>query len=227
MVDLAFECLDIAPERYAAGPTLLFKLRVTDKSGGRIHAISLRCQIRIEPARRSYTEGEAALLEDLFGARSRWGDTLKAMQFANAAVMVPSFDGTVDVDVSVPVSYDMEVATGKYLHALGSGGPDDVTAEPISFVLFFSGTVFGKGDNGFWVEQVPWHAEAAYRMPSSVWRDVMDIYFPDSGWLCLRRETLDTLIRFKSDRGLATFDDVMKALIGEVVVPAQSDGVAS
>ena len=220
MADLAFECVDVVPERYGAGPTLMFKLRVTDKSGGRIHAISLRCQIRIEPARRSYTDGEAVLLEDLFGDRSRWGDTLKPMQFAHAAIMVPSFDGTIDVDVPVPVTYDIEVATGKYLHALGSGGADHVTAEPVSFVFLFSGTVFGKGDNGFWVEQVPWHADASYRMPASVWREVMDLYFPDSGWLRLRRDTLDALIRFKADRGLATFDDVLTTLVADGAVPS-------
>ena len=73
--------------------------------------------------------------------------------------------------------------------------------DPVPLTLLFSGTVFGKGDTGFWVEQVPWHAEATYRLPPSVWRDVMDQYFPDSGWLRLRRETLDDADALQGRRG--------------------------
>jgi hypothetical protein len=209
MVELAFECRDVEPERYGVGPTLLFKLRVTEPTGGRVHAVALRCQIRIDPARRQYTDPEAALLVDVFGDRSRWGDTLKPMQFANVAVMVPSFSGSIDVEMPVPVSYDLEVATGKYFHALEH--------EPIALTLLFSGTIFGKSDNGFWVEQVPWNSEAAYRMPPSRWRELMDLYFPDSGWLRLRRETIDALTRFKADRGFATWDETMAALVDQEV----------
>ena len=39
-------------------------------------------------------------------------------------------------------------------------------------VLLFSGTVFGKGDKGFWVHPIPWHQQASYRMPVSVWREL-------------------------------------------------------
>jgi hypothetical protein len=208
MAEFVIECLDVVPERYGAGPTLLFRLRINELTGQRIHAIAMRCQMRFEPARRPYTDDEAALLLDVFGERSRWSDTLKPMQFAHAAIMVPSFDGSVDVEVPVPASYDLEVATGKYLHAL--------TGEPVPMVMMFSGTVFGKSDSGFWVEQVPWHLETRYGLPVTVWRDLMDAYFPQSGWLRLHRETLDSLLRFKAARGLATWDDVMRELVSEV-----------
>ncbi len=74
-----------APDRYAAAPTLLFGCRSARTSGVRVHAMALRCQIRIEPQRRHYDPDEAGRLLDLFGDRARWGDTLKPLQFADGA----------------------------------------------------------------------------------------------------------------------------------------------
>ena len=42
------------------------------------------------------------------------------------------------------------------------------------------------------------------------------MYFPNSGWLVLRRDTLDALGRFKSRRALASWDDTVSALLAEV-----------
>jgi hypothetical protein len=212
MAEFAIECLDVAPEKYGASPTLIFRLRVDERTEQRIHAIALRCQIRFEPARRTHSEAEATLLRDVFGDRSRWGDTQQPMQFAYATVMVPSFDGSVEVDVPVPVTYDLEVASGKYLHACDGA--------PVPMVLMFSGTVFGRSDAGFWVEPVPWHLEARYALPVAVWRELMDAYFPESGWLRLRTETLDGLIRYKADRGVATWDEVMSSLLARTELEA-------
>ena len=41
--------------------------------------------------------------------------------------------------------------------------------------------------------------EARYRLPVAVWRELMDRYFPNSGWLRLDRDTLDALQRFKAE----------------------------
>lgn len=205
MVELAFDCVAVAPERYGVSPTLLFTVRITESTGARVHAIALRCQMRIDPARRQYTDREAGLLKDVFGERCRWGDTLKPIQFAHAAVMVPSFTDHIDVTIPVPVSYDLEVATGKFLHALDG--------DPVAVTLLFSGPVFDKGVTGFSVGQVPWHAEAICRLPTAVYRELMDQYFPDSGWLRLPRETLDELLRFKSTHGFATWEETMTALV--------------
>ena len=207
MAELAFDCVDVAPERYGVAPTMIFKLRIAEATGVRVDAIALRVQMRIEPVRRQYADREAKLCRDVFGDRSRWGETLKPMQFAHAAVMVPTFTGTVEVDVPVPISYDLEVATGKFLHALNFDG------DPVAVTLLFSGMVFERGDTGFSVTNVPWHAETTYRLPPSVWRDLMDQYFPDSGWLRLRRETLDELVTYKSAHGYATWEETIIALV--------------
>ena len=48
MTELGFEVLDVRPQEHAASPHLLFRLRVTESSGEAVHAIALRCQLRIE-----------------------------------------------------------------------------------------------------------------------------------------------------------------------------------
>ena len=82
-------------------------------------------------------------------------------------------------------------------------------------LLLFSGTVFTKGAGGFSVGQVPWHKEAVYRLPVSVWREIMDRFFPGSGWIRVRRDTLDALQRFKAVRALPTWDDALESLFKE------------
>jgi hypothetical protein len=205
MAELSFTCIDIQPERYSAAPTLLFRLRIGAESGKRVRAIALRCQIRIEPARRGYGDKEAERLVELFGERGRWGDTLHPFQFANTSTVVPSFNDWIELDITVPCSYDMEVSAGRYFHALEDG--------EIPFILLFSGTIFGDGENGMWIEQVPWHAEARYKMPIAVWREMMDMHFPGSGWLRLRRDTIDALADFRATRALPTWDDAVMAVL--------------
>ncbi|HEY8558710.1 MAG TPA: DUF6084 family protein, partial [Actinomycetes bacterium] len=95
MTDLVFDCVDGQPDRYAAVPTLQLKLRISETTGAQVHAIALRCQIRIEPQRRRYSPDEADGLLELFGEPPRWGDTLKPMQFATVSLMVPSFTGSI------------------------------------------------------------------------------------------------------------------------------------
>ncbi len=205
MSDLVFDCLDVQPDRYGATPTLLFRLRIAETTGESIHAIALRCQMRIEPQRRRYDDQEAERLLDLFGETSRWGETLKPMQFTNVSVMVPGFQGSTEVELPVPCTYDFEIASTKYFHALADG--------EIPLLLLFSGTVFARGDSGFSVDLVPWHKETQYRLPARVWKQLMDLYFPAQGWIRMRRDTLDALQLFKSRRALPTWDDALEALL--------------
>ncbi|MET1065689.1 MAG: DUF6084 family protein, partial [Arthrobacter sp.] len=51
MTELAFDVVDIQPEPYAAAPQLTARLRLTESTGATIHAIALRCQVRILPQR--------------------------------------------------------------------------------------------------------------------------------------------------------------------------------
>jgi uncharacterized protein DUF6084 len=205
MSELVFDCVDGRAERYAAVPTVTFTLRLAETTGARVHAIALRCQIRIEPLRRRYSAAEQERLLDLFGEPARWGDTLQPLQFANVAQMVPGFSGSIDVDLPVVCTYDFEVAAAKYFHSLDDG--------EIPLLMLFSGTVFMKGETGLLVEQVPWHKECTYRLPVSVWDETMDAFFPGSAWIRMHRDTLDALQRFKSQRALPTWDDAIGTLL--------------
>ena len=208
MAELTFSCTQASASRYAATPTLSFKLTITESSGVPVHAIALRCQIRIEPHRRRYSAAEAQRLHDLFGDTARWADTVKPIQLAMVSTMVPAFTSLTEVGLEVPCTYDLEVASARYLQGLDDG--------TIPLLFLFSGTVFtapGGSATGFSVELIPWSSEAAYRMPVSVWREVVDLYFPSSAWLRCSRETLDALSAFKAEHALTTWDATLTALL--------------
>ncbi|WP_432094554.1 DUF6084 family protein [Streptomyces sp. bgisy100] len=211
MADLTFSCTDVRPEPYGAGPTLLFRLRIEETEGLRVHAIALRCQMRIEPVRRRYEPGEAELLGDLFGEPGRWGTTLKPLQFAHASLTVPGFTGSTETDLPVACTYDMEVASAKYFRALAGG--------EAPLLLLFSGTVF-SGDQGFRAEPIPWHKETQFRLPVRVWQQMIEQYFPNSGWLRLRRDCLDALQQYRSARALPSWERVVEELLSSAPGPS-------
>jgi hypothetical protein len=203
--EFVFDCTGARADAYAVAPTLVFRLRIAETSGQPIGGIALRAQLRIEPLKRRYSDAEAERIGDLFGERPRWGDTMKPMQFATVAQMVPAFSGSVEVDLPVPLTYDFEVATAKYFHGLEDG--------EIPFVLLFSGTTFLDDGGALSIEQIPWHKETTYRLPVAAWREAMDQHFPNSAWVRLRRDTLDDLQRFRSRLTLPTWDDTIEALL--------------
>lgn len=205
MTGFSFACTGVRADRYAAGPTLVFRLRVaTAEPDTRVHAMALRCQLRIEPARRGYGEAEAAGLADLFGERSRWGGTLLPLQFAHVSVMVPGFTGSTQVDLPVPCTYDMDVAATRYFDALEDG--------EVPLRLLFSGTAF-TGPGGYRVEPVPWDREAAYPMPVAVWREMVEQHFPGCGWLRLPRSAMEALLAYRSRRALPSWEATVEALL--------------
>ncbi|MFE6923095.1 DUF6084 family protein [Nocardia sp. NPDC057663] len=200
-----FAVLGIAPEPYAVTPTLTARVGIAALAEEPVHAIALRAQVRIEPHRRGYTDEESAGLLDLFGPRERWRDTQRSFLWMHCATMVPGFHGGAQVDLPMPCTYDFEVTGSKYLHALREG--------TVPLIFLFSGTVFIRGATGFAVQQIPWDREDKFQMPVSVWEDLMAAHFPNSGWLRLRRDTLDAIAAYKSSHGLLGFDDAMTRLL--------------
>jgi hypothetical protein len=212
MAELTFGCTQARAERYAATPTLSFTLSITESTGVRVHAIALRCQIRIEPHRRRYSADEARRLNDLFGDTSRWAQTLKPIQLASVSAMVPGFTSATQLEVPVPCTYDLEVASARYLQGLDDG--------TIPLLLLFSGTVFIAHGESMRVELIPWSCEASYRMPVRAWQDVVDEHVPGSAWLRCTRDTLDALAAFKTARALPTWDATLSALLAAAGDPA-------
>jgi hypothetical protein len=213
MTTLAFDVVAARAEAHAAVPTIMMLVRVTEAEGGTVHALALRCQIRIEPQRRRYQPDEEDRLYEMFGETPRWGDSLRPFLWTHVSTTVAGFTGSTEFDLPVPCTYDFEVAAAKYLHALSGGD--------IPLILLFSGTVFTRGERGFAAEPVSWSLEATYRLPVAVWRGVMDLYFPNSGWLRVNRDVLDRLQRFKVSRALPTWDQAFELLLKQ----AEEDGL--
>ena len=205
MTSLAFEVVGAAPEPHAAVPTIMFRLRITEPTGGDVHALALRCQIRIEPQRRRYEPAEEERLYEMFGDTPLWGSSLRPFLWTHVSSTFGGFTGSTEVDLPVECTYDFEVAGAKYLHSLSGG--------EIPLILLFSGTVFTRGESGFSAEPVSWDREASYKLPVSVWRGVMDMYFPNSAWVRVRRDTLDDLQRYKANQALPTWDQAFERLL--------------
>jgi hypothetical protein len=205
--EYVFTVLDIFAEPYAVAPQLTARLHIEATGGQRVHAIALRCQVRIEPQRRRYDDTESNALRGLFGERERWTDTLKPFLWMQCNTTVQGFAGRTEADLALPCTYDLDVIGSRYLHALDAG---DV---PLN--LLFSGTVFTRGTTGFGVEQIPWTCEAHYRMPVAVWRQMIGFYFPNSGWLRLDADTLTALADYRARHGLVSWDETMQKLLGE------------
>ena len=207
MTTLAFEVVSSRAEPHAAVPTIMLRLRVEEADGFSVHALALRCQIRIEPQRRRYSPAEESRLYELFGETPQWGDSLRPFLWTHVSTTIGKFDGVTEFDLPVECTYDFDVAGAKYLHALTDG--------EIPLLLLFSGTVFTRGELGFSAEPLSWSLEASHKMPVSVWRAMMDLYFPNSGWIRVQRDTLDTLQRFRARRGLPTWDQAFEQLLKE------------
>ena len=213
MAELAFDCIGAHPDKYAVAPSMSLTLRISETSGLRVDAIALRCQIRIEPTRRRYSDAEAERLNDLFGDTQRWAETLRPLQFTTVSIMVPGFIGSTELDLPVMLSYDLEIGSVRYFAGLESG--------EIPLLLLFSGTVFSTARGRLQVQQVPWSKEASYRLPVSVWREAIDVHFPSSAWIRMSLETLDELQRFKTRQALPTWDATLAALLARVADEAE------
>ena len=210
MLDLNFTVEGAEQQPHSAAPLLVFKLRIAETIANEepttIPAIALRCQIRIEPTRRRYAPAEQEQLLDLFGEPQRWGQTLRSALWTHASVVVPPFTGSTVVDLPVPCSFDFNVAATKYFHALEDG--------EVPLCLLFSGTIFYTAEDGYLqVSQIPWEKEANFRLPVSVWKDMIDLYYPNSAWLCLGRDAFDRLYRWKCSRGIPTWEQAIETLL--------------
>jgi hypothetical protein len=204
MPDLEFRIEAAEPEPFAAVPTFMFSLRIL--SSEPIRNITLRCQIRVEPARRGYAGDDYERLSELFGETSRWGQTLRSFLWDHVDLPVPGFETTCVVKLPVTCSNDFDIAATKYFHGVGDG---DI---PLSFL--FSGAVFYDGPDGrLQIGQIAWSKDASFSLPSATWRALMARYFPDTTWLRVRNDLFERLGRYKRRRGFTDWANALDSLI--------------
>lgn len=207
MPELQFQIEGSETVPHSAAPLLALKLRITNLPASKpIHTLTLKCQVQIEPAKRRYLPHEQEKLADLFGDPSRWSRTVKPLHWMNTSVAVSGFTGRTLVDLELPCTFDFNVASTKYFHALEAGD--------IPLCVMFSGTVFYQSNEGILqIAQIPWDREAYFKLPIAVWKEMMDTHFPNSAWLSLRRDAFEQLYNYKVRHGLPTWEHAIKRLL--------------
>jgi len=207
MPDLAFVIEGAEVAKFAASPQIILKLRITNLDPSKtIQSIALRGQIQIEVTRRRYKPEDQEKLRDLFGEPERWSQTLKNLLWTHVSVNVPAFQNETIADVPVPCTFDFNVGATKYFHGLSDG--------EVPLNVMFSGTVFySEGSSPMQVAPISWDKEARFSLPVSVWRDMMDTYYPASAWLCLRRDVFERLYDYKVRHGIPTWEQAFESML--------------
>ena len=175
-----------------------------------LRTIEARLRVEVRPALKMEEMFAEVVAMAQAGQMTRRGLPRNPLQLATVAALVPGFTGSTTVSLAVPLTYDLDVAAAKYLHGLDDGPDSDV-----ALLLLFSGTVFSGSSGAVQVGMVPWHEEATFRLPVAVWRAAMDAHFPESGWVRLRRDTLEALRAYRSERVLPSWDDAVERLLEE------------
>jgi hypothetical protein len=216
MPDFTFSVEQASPLPYAVTPTLALRIQVANADPEEvIHSVALRCQVQIEVSRRRYSSVDQARLRDLFGEPERWGQTVRNMLWTHVNAVLPQFSGSAGVDLHLPCSFDFNVAATKYFHGLSDG--------ELPLCLQFSGTVFYADALGsLRVAPIPWSKEARFRLPLTIWKEMMDHYYPNSAWLCLRRDVFESLLQFKVQQGIPTWEQTIEKLLSAVEETAKS-----
>ncbi|MDF5751747.1 DUF6084 family protein [Spongiactinospora sp. TRM90649] len=195
----------VEPAAATAVPALDFTLAVRVGDGAEVRSLALAVQIRIDATRRGYDDRDRERLVALFGVPGDWSRNLSSLLWAQAAVQVPGFIGETRVVLTVPCTYDLEVAAAKFFHGLRDGDA------PLDFL--FTGTLFYADGGRLQVAHLPRDTDAEFRMPVQVWRELMDRQ--DNAWVRLSRDAFDRLYAYKVRHTLTGWDDVVRALLAE------------
>jgi hypothetical protein len=203
-----FSVLGVTAVKYAAAPMLNFDLHIVEPSGRQVYMIALTVQLMLEPARRAYDADTHERLKGLFGEPERWAVTTRSLLWSHVDIVVPAFTGSTTVTLPVTCSYDLEVAAAKYLYSLPEG------EVPLAF--HFNGTIYYKDYDGrMQMVLVSWTRSCDYRMQVSVWKEMMQEYYPNTAWIALNGATIEALQREQLNRGLATPDACIEQLLKE------------
>ncbi|MFG2073912.1 DUF6084 family protein [Nonomuraea maritima] len=191
------------PATPSAAPALRFLLDI--EADAPIRALTLTTQIQIDAAARDYDDEARDRLRELFGPPGTWKPDLPGLLWAQTVTHLPGFTGSTTTPVTVPCTYDFDVAATKYLHGLRDG------EVPLRFL--FTGTLFYLDGARLQAAHLPWDTEAEHRMPVAVWKNLMDRYFPDTAWIRLERDTFDRLHAHRTRHSLLGWDDAVRSLL--------------
>ncbi|HLY10285.1 MAG TPA: DUF6084 family protein [Planctomycetota bacterium] len=217
MPDLKFHLEGVDALRHAVSPHLGFRLTLEQ---GRIpplliQNILLHVQIQIEPQRRTYDPAARERLGGLFGREEQGIQTLQNLLWTHVDVVVPSFVERTTVELSVPCSYDFNIAVTRYFDGLEDGD--------VPLRLLFSGTIFHAGEDGsLQVALIPWEKELLFRLPVRTWKTLMHQHYAGSAWLRLEKAVFDRLLTYKRRAGLTSWDGTVQQLLDAVDAGSRS-----
>ncbi len=211
MPDLNFTVASVDAAVKGLVPLLHFKIQITNQPPDeQLQSIILQAQIQIQAPQRTYSAEEREKLFELFGPPGQWGQSLRSKLWTHASTTVRSFSGSTEATLSVPCSYDLNIAATKYFYGLEAG--------EVPLLFLFSGTIFYAGAGGWLqVQQISWNKESAYRMPVQVWKELMERHYPNTGWLYLERDVFDRLCAFKRRSKVTSWEQAIERLLAQGV----------
>jgi hypothetical protein len=207
--DLSFQITGVDAAARGLVPLMHFKLQVaTSNSAESIQGLILNAQIQIQSPQRAYSPSEKERLVDLFGTPERWGQTLRNRLWTHANCTLGAFTGVAETVITVPCTFDLNVAATKYFYALDDG--------EIPLLFLFSGSAFYISAEGkLQVERISWDKECTYRVPVKRWTDLMEQHYPNCAWLYLHRDVFGRLYEYRRRNGIATWEQTVEALLNE------------
>src|SRR5262249_31622358 len=94
----------------------------------------------------------------------------------------------------------------KYFGGLSDGS--------IPLCFLFSGTIFYAGGGvAMQVAPISWEKEARFSLPVGIWQEMMNAYYPNSAWLCLRRDVFERLYEYKRQKAFPTWDQALETIL--------------
>jgi hypothetical protein len=217
MPDLSFEIQRVEPVQHAAVPMLAFTLALTNQPPDEdIRNVLLTAQIQIQTAQRRYSATEQARLIELFGEPSRWGQTLRPMLWTHASAVILPFAGSTSCELHVPCTFDFNIGATKYFDGLAEGD--------IPLLFLFSGTVFYSGrEQVLQTARISWSKEARFRLPAATWRSLMEMYYPNTAWLGVRKDIFDRLSEYRTRHGLTSWEQTFEKLLASSQLEPQEE----
>jgi len=204
MREIACRLESVVELRHALVPTVVLGLRVSTSQP--VSGIDLRCQIMIDVPDRAHSGAERSRLTRLYSETAGDAAPLRPLLWAQASANAPAFDRQCNVDLTVPVSFDFDVAVTKYMH-----GSD---ADAIPLRLQFSGMIFYRdAREQLQLVRVPGTTEAGGLLPLRVVQSLRDRYYPNSAWLRMPQATFDRLRAYKHRAGLPSWESALDRLL--------------
>lgn len=207
MPELNFKITGIEAATRGLIPLIQFKLQVIISGPAVfVQGLLLNAQIQIQSPQRVYSPSEKEQLVDLFGEPERWGQTLRNRLWTHANCTLGAFTGAAETVITVPCTFDLNIAGTKYFYALEDGD--------VPLLFLFSGSIFYLSPEGkLQVERISWNKECAYRMPVKCWKDLMEEHYPNCAWLYLKRDVFDRLYKYRIQNGMATWEQTVESLL--------------